>query len=65
MICVSNYRDETVVLQDSRFAVTQALGDLPPFLAVQHHASEVGIYSMALVESQAILSHHVELPAKD
>ena len=54
-----------MVLQDSSLPVTETLSDLPPLFAVQDHASKVGIYSMTFVESQAVLGHHVELPAKD
>ena len=61
---VSAYRDEAVILQNGRFPIAQTFSNFPAFLAVQDHASKVWIHSMALVESQAILSHHIELPAK-
>lgn len=54
-----------MILQNSRFPVAQTFSNLPPFLTVQDHASEVRVYSVALVESQAILRHHIELSAKD
>ena len=58
---VVTYRDETVILQNCSFAIAQALRYLPPFFAIQHHTAEVRIYSMTFVESQAVLSYHIEL----
>lgn len=62
---VRAYRDEAVVLQDSSFPIAETLGDFSSFFTIQDHASEVGVNSVTFVESQAILSHHIELPAKD
>ena len=53
-----------MVLQDGRLAIAQALCDFLPFFAIQHHAAEVRIYRVAFVESQAVLSHHIELAAE-
>lgn len=61
---VRAYRDETVVLQNSRFPIAQTLSDFLPFLTIQNHAPKIRIYSMAFVESQAVLCHHIKLPAK-
>ena len=58
------YCNETMVLQDGRLAIAQALCDFLPFFAIQHHAAEVRIYRVAFVESQAVLSHHIELAAE-
>lgn len=54
-----------MVLQDSRLAVTETLGDLLALLAVEHDASEIRVHGMALVEAQTVLRDHVELAAED
>lgn len=33
-----------------------------PFFAVEHHAPEIVIHGMAIVEAQRVLRDHVELP---
>lgn len=61
----ATYRDQAVILQDGRLAVTETLGDLLALFAIQHDAAEIWVHGMALVEAQTILRDHVELAAED
>lgn len=54
-----------MILQNDSLAIPKTLSDLLPLFTIQDNAAEVRVYSVALVETQAVLSDHVELAAKD
>lgn len=54
-----------MVLQNGCLAVSETFGNFLAFFAVQHNATKVWIYSVALVEAQTVLGDHVELAAKN
>ena len=53
-----------MILQNRRLAIPKTLGDFPPLLAIQHHAAEIRVNSMALIETQAVLRDHIKFAAE-
>jgi hypothetical protein len=53
-----------MVLQNNRLAVSQVLCDPSPFLSIEHNAAKLRIHSVALIESQRVLGHHIQFPAE-
>lgn len=62
---IGTNRYQPMVLQNGCFAVSKTFGNLLALFAVQHNATKVWIYSVALVEAQTVLCDHVELAAKN
>lgn len=67
--CVlSDHHTETLgpipVLVKERQRHTQRLRNPLPLLARQHHAAKLLVHGVALVEAQAILRDHIQLPPK-
>lgn len=58
------HRQESVVLQDDRLAITQVFCNPPSLLAIQYHAAELRVHRMILIEPQTVLRNHVQLPPK-
>ena len=58
------HRQETMILQNAGFPLSQGLRDADPLLPVQNNAAEAVVHGMWFVEAQSVLRDHVQLAAE-
>jgi hypothetical protein len=54
-----------MVLQNNRLAGSKMRSDPFAFFSIQNNTPKLWIYGMIVVEPEAVLSDHVQLPPKD